>query len=189
MEVWKDIPGFEGKFKANTNGNIWDILNNRWVPYVFRSFTGYGKYHSGTGYLCCSIKGKLFNVHKLIAQTFLPNPNNLPCVNHKNENPSDNRVENLEWCTHQYNSNYGTLPERRKEWGRQKAKTIAMIDDDGNIIKTFEAISDASKYLKGLGANVNVHNISAVLNKIPNKGQDGVYRLRKKAGGYHWEFI
>ncbi len=188
QEIWKDIPGFEGEFKTNNLGQIWDIKKNDWVPYAFRSFMGYGKYHSGTGYLCCSLNGKLCNVHILVAKAFIPNPDNLPCVNHRNENPSDNRVENLMWCTYKDNSNWGTLPERRKQWGRKKAKRIAMIDDDGNTIDVFDTISDAERVLKNRGIKVNIYNISAVLNKRQHKGQDGKLRVRKKAGGYRWEF-
>ena len=55
---------------------------------------------------------KFYSIHRLVAQTFLDNPNNYPCVNHKNENPADNRLDNLEWCTHAYNSNYGTRNQR-----------------------------------------------------------------------------
>ena len=51
-------------------------------------------------------------VHRLVAQCFLPNPDNLPCVNHKDENPSNNNVDNLEWCTNEYNLNYGTCRQR-----------------------------------------------------------------------------
>lgn len=189
QEIWKDIPEFEGEFKTNNLGQIWDIKKNDWVPYEFRSLFGYGKWHSGMGYLCCSLNGKLYSVHILVAKAFIPNPDNLPCVNHRNENPSDNRVENLMWCTHKGNSNWGTLPERRKQWGREKAKRIAMIDDDGEIVEVFDAVSDAAKTLNNRGIKVNIYNISAVLNKRLQKGADGKLRVRMKAGGYHWEFI
>ena len=58
---------------------------------------------------------KQLKVHQLVALAFIPNPKELPIINHKNENPSDNRVENLEWCTHKYNVNYGTRNKRASE--------------------------------------------------------------------------
>lgn len=61
--------------------------------------------------LCKNGKTKRFSVHRLVAQAFIPNPNNLPIINHKDENPSKNIVDNLEWCDYEYNNNYGTLPK------------------------------------------------------------------------------
>ena len=65
--------------------------------------------------LCKNGKTKRFSVHRLVAKAFIPNPNNLPIINHKDENPSKNIVDNLEWCDNKYNCNYGTLHKRRSE--------------------------------------------------------------------------
>lgn len=54
------------------------------------------------------------SIHRLVAEAFIPNPNNYPCINHKDENPSNNNIDNLEWCTYKYNANYGTGVERQK---------------------------------------------------------------------------
>ena len=59
-------------------------------------------------------------VHRVVADAFIPNPNNYPCINHKDENPANNKVENLEWCTYKYNNNYGTFAERRRKTMEEK---------------------------------------------------------------------
>lgn len=113
------------------------------------------------GYQQITLDGKQFCVHRLVAQAFIPNPNNLPCVNHKDENPSNNNVKNLEWCTYKYNSNYGTNPANRKNqmisryrndenWKKdcierlakiqvKKRKRVIQLDKNNNYIKTYES--------------------------------------------------
>lgn len=80
-------------------------------------------------------KEKLFTVHQLVARTFLNNNNNLPCVNHKDENKLNNKLENLEWCTHEYNSTYS------------RGKKIVQYDLQNNYIKTFDSIKKATREL------------------------------------------
>lgn len=64
-------------------------------------------------HLCFNGKQKSYSIHRLVAKCWLDNPSNLPVINHKDENPSNNRIDNLEWCTQKYNINYGTTQERR----------------------------------------------------------------------------
>jgi hypothetical protein len=103
-----------------------------------------------------------------VARAFIPNPLSLPQINHKDENPSNNRVENLEWCTAKYNMNYGNRPFVGN------AKCIKQIDRDGNVIARFRSISDASRK-----TGINRGNISSVLNGS---------KYRYNAGKYKWEF-
>lgn len=115
-EIWKDIDGFDGfdgfdgLYKVSTFGNIMSFnLSRNKKPHILSNKKD-GKYHDVI--LCKDGKHFKVGVHVLVARAFLPNPNNYPCVNHKDENPSNNRVDNLEWCTQKYNCNYGTRNER-----------------------------------------------------------------------------
>ena len=100
--IWKDIPGYEGLYKVSNTGKVFSCVTNRELSVIQKK----------DGYTCISLcdkdhNKKQYRIHQLVAKAFIPNPNNLPMINHKNEIKNDNRVENLEWCNNFYNSNYG----------------------------------------------------------------------------------
>ena len=115
-EIWKDVKGFEGRYQVSNLGRV-RSLDFTWLAYNYK-VCGYveckrkGKIlkpkTSYNGYLqvCLKISSKNHYklLHRLVADAFIPNPNNLPTVNHKDEDKWNNRVDNLEWCTYKYNS-------------------------------------------------------------------------------------
>lgn len=104
-----DIPGYEGRYQASNMGRIRRILKNGYRIFKNKiNKKGYKIAHLTNA----SGKDKNIAVHRCVAKTFIPNPYNLPEVNHKNEIKTDNNIYNLEWCTSKYNNNYGSRKEK-----------------------------------------------------------------------------
>lgn len=151
MEEWRDIEGYEGKYQVSNLGRIKSLNYNN---------TGNEKLltlcKDKDGYLQLSLSkngnAKTFKVHRLVAETFIPNPDGLPEVNHKIddfEHRSDNRVGNLEWCTREYNNNYGTIREKQRKnhadvsgSKNPRAKKVRCITTG----KTFNCIKEAAEF-------------------------------------------
>lgn len=122
-EIWKDIVGYEGFYQVSNLGRVKSL--DRYIEVTNKRGTLYRRPIKGRllslnnvndDYISVTLTkdsiGISYSVHRLVAQAFIPNPDNLPQVNHKDENPSNNCVDNLEWCTAKYNSNYGTRREK-----------------------------------------------------------------------------
>lgn len=102
----KDIKGYEGLYAITSCGKVYSYKRKRFLK-PFDNGLGYLKV-----FLCKDGKKKQHYLHRLVAETYLDNPNNYPQVNHKDENKSNNSVNNLEFCTVEYNANFGTRNER-----------------------------------------------------------------------------
>jgi len=114
-EIWRDIKGYEGLYQVSNLGRVKSLGRQHGFLYkqdrIMKPFKTKFNYYKINLYKN-GVK-KNFFIHRLVALAFIPNPNNYPVINHKDENPSNNYVDNLEWCTVKYNSNYGTAPIRK----------------------------------------------------------------------------
>lgn len=144
MEIWKDIIGYEGVYQISSFGRVKSLHNKAGIKELIMK--PHKKYN---GYYQIRLKNKGtekdFSIHRLVALHFIPNPENKPQVNHLNEDKSDNRVENLEWCTQAYNNIYGTRIERVKN---KVGKPILQYDLEGKFLKEYPSLAEASKQNK-----------------------------------------
>ena len=177
MEVWKTI--YE-TYRVSNLGNVESLP--RYLKEIYTSHNYMPRKAKGrtlklikqnNGYYCVNIKGKIHLVHRLVAEAFIPNPNNYPCVNHINGDKTDNRIDNLEWCTLQQNTQHAfDTGLNKKGKNHYKAKKILQFDLKGNLIKSWDCIMDIERVIK-----INHGHISDVCKN-----------RRKQCGGYIWKY-
>lgn len=127
-EIWKDIEGYEGNYKISNCGRV------KSLNYRHTKKEKILKPHLNTSnYLQVELKGKPFQIHRLVAKAFIPNPDNLPQVNHKDENTVRNDVDNLEWCTQQYNIDYS------------QSKEVYQYNKEGDLIKKWKSCNECGR--------------------------------------------
>lgn len=133
---WKYIKGYEDIYQINNLGEVKSIKRNIIMkPSIHRD--GYYKIK-----LCKNGEKRWYQIHRLVAQTFLKNEDKLPCVNHKDENKLNNNVNNLEWCTIKYNNSYGTRLERVSMSNKTK-RAVLKYDLDGNFMEKYSSLAEA----------------------------------------------
>ena len=140
-EIWKDVAEYEGFYQVSNKGNVRSVARKDSIGRKRDGRILKPAYDRG-GYLnvglCKNGKSKTKNVHRLVAETFIPKPKGFLEVNHKDENKSNNRVENLEWCTREYNNTYGT----RIEMVCKKVKAVNI--KTGEAV-TFNSVKEAGR--------------------------------------------
>ena len=168
MEIWAPVKDFEEFYEVSNEGVVRskDRICDEGRTSKGRTIK---QWENRRGYKMVTLskhgKQKHFPVHRLVAIAYLENPENLPCVNHKDENKKNNSVENLEWCDHQYNNTY-------RERHLVRSRPIAQIKD-GEIIATYKSVRYA-------GEQTGICYVDII------KCAQG---KNKHAGGYQWKYL
>ena len=148
VEIWKDIRDYENLYQGSNLGRVKSIkFGKERILKTFKNKDGYLQVG-----LWKNNKRKIFLVHRLVAQAFLDNPNNLPEVNHKDENKLNNVVSNLEWCDRTYNVNYGTAIERMI---KTVSKPVLQFTLDGKFVREWESTRECERNGYNHGAVVS----------------------------------
>lgn len=188
-EIWKPVRNYEGKYMVSNLGNVKSLNYNRTGEEgILRA----GKRKDGYLYVNLCKEGimKTYQIHRLVAESFLPNPNNLPCVNHKNELKADNRLENLEYCSYSYNNTYNgrakkagkkiaekqrgrkQSEETKKKIGEKLSKPVIAINKVSGLIVEFPSAMEAERTLGIAHSSI----IKCCKGKL------------KSSGGYYWHY-
>ena len=173
-EIWKDIPGYDGYYQVSSYGNV----RSSERPYTICSKTiistkskilkqGIVKGYYDVGLNVDGVAKKIF-VHGLVALAFIPDINNLPCIDHKDENPLTNRMENPEWRTIGYNLKYGTRQERIS---KNRKRKVLQYSSEGEYIAGYDGATDAE-------------NATGIKRQNTSKAISG---KRHTSGGYIWK--
>lgn len=189
-EVWKPIKGYEGLYEVSSLGNVRSVDKHLMWGNQYCLFKGKPKkaFPNSMGYLRAELyknnQGKKYFVHRLVAETFIPNPNNLPCIDHIDRNYFNNSADNLRWCTQKENCNnpltreYANIKNRSKEVKEKRLATkrknqsygceipVYYMDEQGKKI-SFKSMSEAQRQ-----TNVPESYISrSVIKKVPTLGK------------------
>ena len=162
-EIWHDIEGYEGLYQISNKGRVKSLYNGSERILKPRD--------NGRGYLRVNLRkentSKYIRVHRLVARAFIPNPDNLPEINHRDENKKNNCVENLEWCDRVYNVNYGTRNERI-------SRKILQYSKSGEFIREWQSAAEVEREL-----NISHSNIIQCCRGNPK---------HTTAGGFIWKY-
>lgn len=168
MEIWKNIKGYEGIYQISNLGRIKSLHNKFGNKELIMK-----QNLKRNGYYQIRLKRngtvKDFIIHRLVAEAFIPNPNNYPCVNHIDENKTNNNANNLEWCSILYNNTYGN---RLKKVSKAQSKKVYQYDFNWKLIKIYDSCKEASKK-----TGISAGNISQCCNGSYNH-----------AGSYYWRY-
>lgn len=163
IEYWRPVVGYEGLYEVSNKGRVRSLdryikdRNGNYTHFLKGRILSQATIRKGYKQVQLSKDGTQTpkRVHRLVAEAFIPNPLNLPQINHKDCNPSNNSVENLEWCDAKYNSNYGDRTEKVKIGNinnPSKSKRVNQFDLDGVLLKTWPSLSEAARiYSRTIG--------------------------------------
>lgn len=187
MEIWKDVKGYEGIYQVSNKGRIKSLSRyerGRNGKPCFRKEKILKGQVSQYGYrriqLFKDSKVKFPGVHRVVAEAFIPNPENKPQVNHKDGNKLNNNVENLEWVTQSENMKHAlelglykpNVESARKKANKVRLTKVNQYDFNGNYLRSFNSVKEAAKH-------VGVHQ-SGISNNLRG--------VSKSAGGYVWKY-
>ena len=178
IEVWKPVAGYEGSYEVSSFGRVRSLERSEFIgPYIrLRKGKIMRQKLTKYGYLEVTLfknnKPSTKKVHRLVAEAFLPNPDNLPEVNHRDEDKTNNAVWNLEWCSSKYNMNYGSL---KSKIAAKLSKPVAQLSTDGTIIKTYASAAEAGR--SGVAMQQHITDVCNHKNH------------HYTAGGFRWVYI
>lgn len=174
-EVWKEIKDYPQYYVSNI-GRVKSNFHNK--ERILSPRIGI------FGYLFVNLyrdkKMKSVKIHRLVAEAFIPNPDNLPQVNHKNENKHNNNVSNLEWCTAKYNLTYNGLHKRQHDLQKRK---IGAFDKEMNLIHYFQSATEAAEYTILTGKSKTFRS------SVSNICRAAKTECSKQRYGYIWRYL